>query len=512
MDNYSSTFLTGNKVAIRAFLISEILFFIFLLLFYPPNKLASAEAEITSETLLPSLINSTTDINYFYSEIKERARLWFPVDLIDYDPMHTIIDDIKFVDGHWQAFMDQNETKLNLLAAYYDDRLYKTGINQSLVRILAIVETETLESINIKDLFFKCELWFNESTISINSHIAEVIPLLKETNKTTAVLVMCPVPHDISKVPIAVSMMSNKMNQTKNLLKIFNERPPLSENTDFKIAVFIKYQPYLVDDLAIELVQFIEINRYFGVDKFFFNQIGRYPNIQPILDYYKQIGVVELLDIHPTVGLSNDLYLNQILEEVVGGNLRLKVFNSIVLHHCLYKNLYKYKFILPINMNEVFVPRMGTSYADLLKITNKLSQEKNAAAYFGVKKYFISSRDKYPGIPPSLNFLQNINAVIDQNLSTSTNSRVSFFNAEKVEVLHDNTVIDCLIDCEEVKIPSFIGQVNQYEEYNNNQKGNYSHAGEDKVEQDKLLWKFKDDLIGRIVKVLQEVNDLRLTL
>lgn len=509
MSDYSSTFLTGNKAAIRVFLVSEISFFVFLMLFYPPNRLATVEAKsVLNSTLLPS----TESPDPFFNQTKDETRRWFPIDLMENIQQEgngdkscaspPNISDITFIDGQWQEFVDSNGTVSLLLAAYLDDRATQ------LIRIIGLIDSSS-RSFDSRDLSWRCKLWFSNSTKPVMSNVVEVIPIWSDDGDVhdydsdifLPYIFTCSIPEGITATPDGVSVVNGVCDRVTNLLKVFKETPASEGRKE--VAVCINDPLSLIDDQSMEIIQFVEASRYFGADKIFLNhfgvKFGIHPNVQQVLDYYETHKIVQVAHIRPTNGLPTDAYLTQKIIESNHGKTKQAIANLVFLHHCLYKNLNNFNYILIAGTNELFVPKMGTSYSDVLKLTKKLSDRQPVAAYHSHLKTFIGGKGVFPGIPAELKFLQTINVQLNHS-SLVKESTVTFLDTRKVVAFDETQPLVCLDLCKETTIPSFVGQTNSYQRVTQGVTNDLSDIANTTI--DTTLWKFKDDLIGRMVKVL----------
>jgi hypothetical protein len=79
--------------------------------------------------------------------------------------------------------------------------------------------------------------------------------------------------------------------------------------------------------------------------------------MEPIFQHYQDKGLLRLHQMAPPVEMSDTVD-------------SVKVASPASLNHCMYSNMYRYKYMLAIDLDEILVPRMHGSYNEMLQAVN----------------------------------------------------------------------------------------------------------------------------------------------
>lgn len=102
-------------------------------------------------------------------------------------------------------------------------------------------------------------------------------------------------------------------------------------------------------------MEFVELNYLLGIGHFTFykNTIG--PNVECVLDRYKKDNLVSILPWQ--------------LDMVSKQEIRTEGMFA-ALNDCLYRNMYKSKFVAFLDIDEIIVPRQNDTLIQLIKYVN----------------------------------------------------------------------------------------------------------------------------------------------
>ena len=136
-------------------------------------------------------------------------------------------------------------------------------------------------------------------------------------------------------------------------------------------AVCVKGLDFPIDDLSTRLVEWIELLSLLGADKVFLYQLEIHPNVSKVLDYYVKKGKVDLTPIslpghQPNVKILQHLYLKS--------KTNNKRQNELIPYNdCLYRNIYRYKYVALLDIDEVILPKSRHTWAELMQDVEKVS-------------------------------------------------------------------------------------------------------------------------------------------
>ena len=160
-------------------------------------------------------------------------------------------------------------------------------------------------------------------------------------------------------MPFAVSIVTSSCRQPHNMLRIINIRHSSSGDVDYA-ANFSVCVPPIFDsfDNVPDLVEFIEVNRVLGAQKFQFYVDSVGPRVDPCLREYARRGIV---DIQPWT-LPSDIagviyYHGQIL----------------AINECLYRMMYRTKYLVIQDLDEFVVPMNSDNWVTMLDSINNIT-------------------------------------------------------------------------------------------------------------------------------------------
>ena len=325
---------------------------------------------------------------------------------------------INFNNQYWQEHSSNNKT-LYLFSAYLDNRRrQKLG---SLIRIIAMIKKRGKQSLDARNY---CLIWTDISKDPVISDAPLVsLKLASYHSDVKTYILTCRIPNSrgkcqgkckaMRKVPQAVSIIDeeerkNMCPEPSNYLKVMytHEEPK-------GIAVCVKGLFFLQEDLSKRFVEWIELVSTMGADKIFFYEYAVHPEIKKVLNYYEKKGIVDSTQMSLAEHQPNEVSERY---NFLKHNLDMQREQSLVsLNDCLYRNIYRYKFLAYLDIDEVIVPREpGQTWIDLI---GKLSKNHSTASHFEFRTtYFYEDISKYKpslnvsanGVPNSMNMLPTL--------------------------------------------------------------------------------------------------------
>ena len=269
---------------------------------------------------------------------------------------------IRFRNGHWQ--MQQEDTgEIFVWSAYYDDR--------PIVGLLPIVRAHVVH--NVKREVF-CHVWYSEldapyvtpATVTSTGR-GEVIGGVKYKQE----LYSCPL---IAAHPIP-SHLSFSTSPCRNSTIYAEVTAPVRTSWDheFGVCVAIAFNQIPIP----EFVEWMELNRLFGVTEFNIYDGNISANMTPVFDYYVGKGLLRVFAMPPPVA-----------DFSVKG---IKLSSPASLNDCMLRNMYRYRYIVVIDFDEAIVPRIQRNYTELLKAIDRQERlSESSPSYTFRNAYFFS--------------------------------------------------------------------------------------------------------------------------
>ncbi|GAB6031050.1 hypothetical protein CHUAL_007864 [Chamberlinius hualienensis] len=347
--------------------------------------------------------------NYDKQEIGVNSHL-----LNSLNPPSTIADNQKQLSNSGKWFISTNQSvtpddwqpvlggkeKFYVYSAFLDSR------RGSYIRVIGATRTRSSEKV-------QCIFWYHDSnTPSIK--VGGTIKVIRENwnLKYSAVFVLCPidshsrpsmsmanasgkrpVPDEVSVVVVTSSHHSttnnnnnNNRNRSKNrqTTEIGNRLPVLNknytqnpswnsssiENGGFAVCV----KPLHYDfNRAVQLIEFIELNRILGVSHFtFYNHtIGH--ETACALKHYIQEGVVTLLP----------WQLDMISQKEIRTEGLFAAIND-----CLYRYMYRYRYLVMIDIDEFIVPHRNFTLGSMVHEFQKKIDPQKAGSFSFMNSFF----------------------------------------------------------------------------------------------------------------------------
>lgn len=414
------------------------------------------------------------------------------------------IFELEFNNVYWQTLQTTNGS-FQLYGAYYDVRRFsKIGPT---VRILGMINRiePTVKT--------HCQFWFEsqKEPIFVKTLEYKYVWYRKWGNYKQGIyqpyLIACQIPRRFHKeVPASVSLVENACDIATNNLRVIYDRP--EKKKDF--AVCVKGLDFLHEDLSVRLVEWIELLGILGADKIFFYELQVHPNISKVLRYYERQGRVSVTPLtlpggQPNVPGFQHLYLVR--------KVNHKRQNELIPYNdCLYKNLYTYKYIALLDVDEVIMPINTASWKELMDIVERKSLEirnETRASYNVRNVYFlddlIHNHGWFKNIPKYMHMLQHVYR--SKNFTKPNQYVKCFHNPERALTLHNHFPLACLASgCTSYSIDTADAQLQHYRAdcVKTLKKTCVEYRKNSVI--DTTIWKYKDKLIRRATETLRNLG------
>ncbi|KPI94380.1 hypothetical protein RR46_04448 [Papilio xuthus] len=238
-------------------------------------------------------------------------------------------------------------TSVSVYAAYYDVRT-----TQRYVRILAIFHGRNISS---EEPLFCQTRPLNAKEESIEVVAAKALEMwwhewdATSSEVETPLLLSCPLTDDLNSLSV-VSIVTEPCDDPSNAFVLNPKDGIINYKRSFTICV---KDMKFTNNIARNLVEWIEANKILGVDRIdaYIDEINK--ETEEVLLYYKNQGYVRLFNV-PIKHTRNRTLWQRRRDHLITYN------------DCLYRNLAESEYILPLDVDEILLPKIAFNLPELL--------------------------------------------------------------------------------------------------------------------------------------------------
>lgn len=195
-------------------------------------------------------------------------------------------------------------------------------------------------------------------------------------------LLSCPLTESLYR-PSVVSVVTQPCDDPTNAFYIEPIEIPRKYERNFTICVKDMNFDY---DISQSLVEWIEINKILGVEKidvYIDNIVKKSENV---LMHYQNQGYVRLFNVPIKYKPEWDLW-------------QRRKYHVITYNDCLYRNLRESEFVIPLDVDEVIMPKTAENLSELVQRLKNLGWESSLEAAILIRNVFffgfMQGNDKY---------------------------------------------------------------------------------------------------------------------
>ncbi len=263
--------------------------------------------------------------------------------------------------------------------------------------------------------------------------------------------------------PYAISYTSKLCeNPVSNLLAVLGIRDDRQKKVKFTVCGPPINHSY---NNVTRIVEFIEVNILFGAGRFVFYNFSIGPEVEAILKEYVKEGLVEMVQ-WPLPNSSNTVNTKNTNDDK--NILNMHYYAQLAaINDCLYRNIYRSAYIIYADMDEVLVPRKGTTWDDVLRFIARDYKNSNICTYL-VRNVFFRTDWQL-----DLNMTRRHNAT-NLNLITLLNTKrekhifrygarskyIASTNRVRISGIHQAWV--CLRESDQYHVPKEIALLHHY--------------------------------------------------
>ncbi|KAK7081651.1 hypothetical protein SK128_021715 [Halocaridina rubra] len=351
--------------------------------------------------------------------------------------------DIRFNNFYWQV-LHGTQAIFYLYSAFYDNR--KLTTHTPSLRILGMINK--FDTSNFK---VYCQIWFEGLKEPVVTKIRNYNYIWRYNYGNTAdgilqpFLMRCHIPeHFYYLIPVSVSLTERPCAKASNNIRV-TYNPPAGGKKNF--AVCVKGIDFIYSDHSVRVVEWLELLALLGADKVYINILGAHPNYTKVLEYYEKKGFVETMKTSLPGDQPSAPSLIHLYHQV---NFLNQYQNELIpLNDCFYRNIYRYKFVALIDIDEVLTPKGHDNWISLLNKLDSaaLSEDGSKYASFYFRNiYFLDDMQKkndyFEDIPEYMHILQHVHRSF--NYTAPMDYVKGFHNTNLVLTLHNHLPFECL--------------------------------------------------------------------
>ncbi|XP_076033541.1 uncharacterized protein LOC143020728 [Oratosquilla oratoria] len=419
------------------------------------------------------------------------------------------IYDLSFNNIYWQTLKTSNGT-FHLYGAYYDNRTLVAM--KPVVRILGMIDRL------IPQVKTYCQLWFDGLKEPVFARVWEYkyVWYRKWGNYKNGIfqpyLIACQIPPGYRHlVPVSVSLVERSCDMATTNVRILNNRPEGGQKEGF--AVCVKGLDFLHQDLSVRLVEWLELLFALGASKVFMYKLEVHPNITKVLEHYERLGKVEVT---PLTLPGNQPNIPGLIHMYLKSKVTNKRQNELIPYNdCLYKNMYRYKYIALLDTDEVIMPKLMMTWKELMDVVvaKALKTKPEGRASYNVRNvYFMDTMSHNHGwfreIPHYMHMLQHVYR--SRNYTKPGQYVKCFHDPERVLTLHNHFPLSCLGGaCSSFAIDTEDAQLQHYRaDCVSTLKNTCTTEFKNHTIMDTTIWKYRESVVSRVTDVLVHLGFL----
>lgn len=170
-------------------------------------------------------------------------------------------------------------------------------------------------------------------------------------------------------------------------------------------------------------------------------------------------------------------------------------------HDCIFRNIHKYKYISVVDIDEAIIPVSQSTWIEMFgQINEQKDPNENYTYYKAPHTRFWTNWNLdtsiTAGIPDYTPMLKHVTRI---DFLRGGNAPKGFYDTRYVLTIHHHWPLTCIGPCKIFDLPTNVSQMNHYRlKYYKDTTGPFFI--------DKLIWKYKEKLIGSTKKSLEAIG------
>lgn len=373
-----------------------------------------------------------------------------------------------------------NRKTMFVFSAYYIKHRAK-------VFIIGAKQTEAVDGV--------CQFWYwspdTGQFLVKERHVYTRLPREGHGKIFTSTIFECPLPS--SDMPSYISLGTKSCETPLNMVRVRNASKPDMYKHKFAVCLSPLYFKY---GRAYELVEWIELNRILGANKFIVYNISTAINTEQVLAYYSKRGLTEVVQWR--------------LPMTVSSSPKIKIKNEIhyfgqsaALNDCLFRSKHDSEFAVNEDLDEFIIPH-GSEMFNWTDIIKHVGEDESVylvrSTYF--RKEWENTLEDFPG-----------RDIVEQykiiTLQKFEHERRIFSPKQRSKYIARTATVDYLLTHEvagakNTVVPTEIALVHHYRNWFN-QKDRVGQVKDETVKQ-----KFGKNLIKRVHNIWKDLAGVKL--
>ncbi|XP_059473573.1 uncharacterized protein LOC132195525 [Neocloeon triangulifer] len=417
--------------------------------------------------------------------------------------------DIKYNNIYWQVEETRNASYY-LYGAYLDDRPLADG---PVIRIIGMID-----KLEAPDAF--CQIWFANEPKPIISKVHHALYMWNklwsyDEKPLQPYLWSCKIPEGFqSRVPESVSLVGYPCQNATNNLRVIYNLPESGEKENFAVCVKALNFKHKAD-MAVRLVEWIELLKILGADKITFYELAIHANISTVLDHYSNVWNLDVVKTS-LPGHSSNIpdFMGTFLKE----RISFQSFHEVIQYtDCFYMNFLKYRYIVLLDVDEVIIPLKVETWPELIfdRTVPNARAAKNVtyASFMAGNIHFMDDKKEYndwhPDIPRYMHMLQHV--LRNSDYVRAGYGVKAFHDTDLILALHNHYARACIGNdefwCESVHFDTIEAHLQHYCSGRNKPECMTMRDGA--LTLDTSIWRYKDELIRTVQQTLKRLGFLK---
>ncbi|XP_060079822.1 glycosyltransferase family 92 protein F13G3.3-like [Ylistrum balloti] len=385
----------------------------------------------------------------------------------------------NILSGDFQSISHSNKGYVISATADYNDNI------TSILHVISVKQTNMGRKT-------WCVFWSADSNEfqPISTSEASVLRINEHHGKRyAAAYFTCNVPFNLK--PAGVSLTTKRCENPSNFLPI---QYPEDQKWLFTVCVTPLNFRY---SKAYELVEMIEMNRILGADHFVFYNYSTHVNVDRVLQYYIDKGLVEVVQWH--LPMKVDVW-----PKVKGHTTEIHYFGQLgALNDCLYRNRYRSKFLVYQDLDEFIFPYKHSNWNDMIESLAPRNVYMFRNTFF--RKDWNDTEEQFPGKDLAKKFKSTIllKTMREAKIFGLRQRSKYILNPRKVDTVGIHNVWKERSGSSLLNVPPDVALIHHYRDWENPR---------DKIrrEDDLIALQYKDELLGRMKNVWTVLKDVDL--
>lgn len=381
---------------------------------------------------------------------------------------------------------------------------------QNVVRLISLAEQKG-------GMRLFCHLWYHQPTGGDASRGAPQMRVAEGSysalpehhgRRYTAAYITCRLPDDVKyRRPYAVSVTNSDCRQASVsdnktelppsnvlLVKAPPDDPPQRNFTICVTALNYKYSK------AYELVEMIELNRILGAELFTFYVYSVGDNVKTILDWYQQQGIVQLVDWKLPMRVDH-------WPPDLNAPSEVHYFGQLASHNdCLNRHRGFSRYLVYEDLDEFIIPKKHHNWSELIQ---QLEKDVPGAVYSFSCQFFRKewgkNMEEYPGREIADKYQSVVLSTVHRESSPyPRNQRTKYIiRPEKIDAVGIHNIWQFRGLISHHQVAHDVGLLHHYRTWERPEESY-------KAVNDTSMYKYRDDLLGRLKEVWSHFPDLPL--